>query len=373
MRLLDRYLLWELLIPFSYCLGGFLLFWVSFDLISEFDEFQRYSLPPADIAAYYLVKTPELLVTVLPVALLLALLYALTNHARHHELTAIRAAGVSLWRISTPYLTVGTTLALALFALNEIWVPDANAAANRILTGRLPPTPGSLGPEWQPSLGFHNERGQRSWYIGAYNRTTGEMRDAHLDWRFPDGSRRLLTFDQGSFSNAVWVFHGVKELLYPAGSSLPSYRGETNQLSIPELSETPEQIESEIKFTDLTHVKAAKRPRLSLQEIRNYQRLHPHLDAANRAKLETQFHGRIAEPWKCLVVVLIALPFGAPSARRNVFVGVASSIFISFAYFIISSTTLALGTGGYVPAWLAAWLPNILFGTAGAFLTQRVR
>ena len=51
---------------------------------------------------YYLVKIPEILVLVLPLALLLALLYALSNHNRHHELTAIRAAGVSLWRMAAP-------------------------------------------------------------------------------------------------------------------------------------------------------------------------------------------------------------------------------------------------------------------------------
>ena len=43
--------------------------------------------------------TPDFLVTILPVVLLLALLYTLTNHARHNEITAMRAAGVSLWRV----------------------------------------------------------------------------------------------------------------------------------------------------------------------------------------------------------------------------------------------------------------------------------
>src|SRR5688572_14934754 len=98
MRLLDRYLLRELLVPLIYCVGGFLIFWISFDLFSELNEFQRNKLTAKDIAEYYLVSAPEFLSIVLPIALLLALLYALTNHARHHEITAIRAAGVSLFR-----------------------------------------------------------------------------------------------------------------------------------------------------------------------------------------------------------------------------------------------------------------------------------
>src|SRR5258707_3323171 len=145
MRLLDRYLLRELLIPLAYCLCGFLIFWVFSDLFSQMAEFQRKKLVAHDIIAYYLVSTPEFLVVVVPIALLLALLYALTNHARHHEITAIRAAGVSLWRLCLPYLAVGFVASLALFALNELWVPQSVAAAEQILNRRVPRPPGALG------------------------------------------------------------------------------------------------------------------------------------------------------------------------------------------------------------------------------------
>src|SRR5213078_3764207 len=103
MRLLDRYLLRELLIPLGYCLGGFLVFWIAFDLFSDLGAFQQEKLKPLEIGEYYLALLPKLLQDIVaPAALLLALLYALTNHARHQELTAMRAAGVSLWRSCVP-------------------------------------------------------------------------------------------------------------------------------------------------------------------------------------------------------------------------------------------------------------------------------
>jgi lipopolysaccharide export system permease protein len=74
-----------------------------------------------------------------------------------------------------------------------------------------------------------------------------------------------------------------------------------------------------------------------------------------------------------LVVVLVAIPFGAPSGRRNLFFGVAGSIFIGFAYFILQRVSVALGMNGQLPGWLAAWLPNLLFAAAGIILTSRVR
>jgi lipopolysaccharide export system permease protein len=373
MRLLDRYLLRELLSPLGYCLGGFLVFWTSFDLLGELEDFQRRQLLARDVAEYYLVKAPETLVTVAPLALLLALLYALTNHARHQELTAMRAAGQSLWRLCLPYLLVGWALALGLFALNEYGVPDSNAAAERILVRRQSDRASQADPDLAPNLTFYNERDGRKWNIAAYNQKTGLMLKPIVQWRLRDGSTRWISAAQGVYSNRVWVFSGVKELLYPPQANALPLRTETNELVLAELTETPAQIKSEIKFAALSNIKAAKRPRLSLRELLDYQRLHPQLNWHDRAKLQTQFHGRLAEPWTCLVVVLIAIPFGASSGRRNVFVGVASSIFIAFAYFIMLRFGLALGTGGYLEPWAAAWLPNLLFALAGIWLTQRVR
>ena len=126
------------------------------------------------------------------------------------------------------------------------------------------------------------------------------------------------------------------------------------QLTVCEFSETPEQIKSEIKISRLSNFRTAKDVQLSIREILNYMRLHPDLNPRDRAVLQTKLQERLAAPWTCFVVILIALPFAAQSSRRHTFVGVASSVFICFGFFILLRFGLALGTGGYVPAWLGA-------------------
>ncbi|MBI2927942.1 MAG: LptF/LptG family permease [Verrucomicrobia bacterium] len=373
MRLLDRYLLRELLVPLAYCLFGFLIAWVAFDLLNELNELQGHRLRAREVVEYYAVKTPELLVTVMPVALLLALLYALTSHARHQELTAIRAAGVGLWRICVPYLVVGFTFSVGLFALNELWVPDSAEWADEILNRHTRPGTNALGRAWQRQLSFRNDRDNRRWDIGAYNVETGEMLRPHVEWRTPDGTGREIFAERAARTDGVWVFSQVQEFTtapLPGAIPVPS---QTNELRLAELWETPELIKSEIKINNLSLRSAAKKAQLSLEEILLYERLHPHLPGPRRAILATQFHARLALPWTCLVVALIAIPFGAPSGRRNVFVGVASSIFICFTFFVLQQAGLALGTGGYLPPWVAAWGPNLLFGLTGVWLTARVR
>jgi lipopolysaccharide export system permease protein len=372
MRLLDRYLFRELLVPLCYCLSGFLVFWIAFDLFNELSRFQGHKLKALEVAEYYLVKLPELLGTVLPVALLLALLYSLTNLARHHELIAIRAAGVSLWRLSAPYFAVGLGMSLGLFALTELWSVDAQEAGDRILNRHLANQPDAAARQWQSKLHFNNDRAARVWDIGEYHLVTGEMKNPVVEWLLPDGTRRQIFAERGVWTNRVWTFYNAAQLIYRTPDDTPPAL-RTNELAFPEFSETPQQIKSEIKITGMSAMKAAKKPRFSIAEILEYKQLHPQLKPAEDALLNTQLHGRLAAPWTCLVVVFIALPFGALSGRRNVFVGVASSIFLCFAFFVLTRVGLALGTSGKLLPWLAAWLPNLVFGGAGLGLIWRVR
>ena len=374
MRLLDRYLLRELLVPLSYCLAGFLMFWISFDLFNELNGFQEKKLQPADIAEYYIVKTPELLVVVVPIALLLALLYTLTNHARHNEITAIRAAGVSLWRLSATYFGVGLAASAALFALNELWVPDSALRTEQIKRRHVPVDPNGNERGKVRNLGFKNARYEREWLIGLYNVETAEMFSVQVTETLRNGLVRSMSAARGGRTNGVWIFSEVREFRHdPRTKAAPVPTLHTNVLARPEFLETPDEIRSEIKIASRISLPGAREADVPLVELFDYLHFHPNLTPADRWWLYTKMHGRLAAPWTCLVVVLIALPFGAASGRRNVFVGVASSIFIAFAFFVLSQLSLALGTGGYLPAWLAGWLPNLVFGGTGLWLTARVR
>ncbi len=373
MRLLDRYLLRELLIPLGYCLGGFLVFWVTFDLFGELNNFQRNHLHALDIADYYVVKAPEMLVIVVPLALLLALLYALTNHARHQELTAMRAAGLTLWRVALPYFGVGVAAAAVLGLLNELAVPQGADRAEQILKRRLPQEAQGLGRAWRRNVTFINQTEHRTWFIGAYNLESYEMLKPCLDWTLPDGTRQQISAERGLRTNETWLFLDTQEVVMPAGTNVALAPVKREALVLSDFSETPRLIQSEIKVSQLSSIKTAKRTHLSVSEILEYLHLHPHLDAQRHDLLLTMLYSRMALPWTCLVVVLIALPFGAAFGRRNVFVGVASSVFICFTYFVVRELSLALGGGGRVEPWLAAWAPNLVFGLTGVLLTQRTR
>lgn len=374
MRLLDRYLLRELLLPFAYCLGGFLIFWISSDLFNRIGEFKEARMNLGDVALYYVVKSPEFLGVVLPVALLLALLYALTQHARHNEITAMRAAGVGLWRLAAPYLVVGFIASVGLFIVNEGFAPDADDRAEQIKERRLPAGQTALRKQIVSNLGFVNARDGHNWAIKELNLETMTMINPVIVTAVHDGAPTWFYASSAVYSNGVWVFFNAREYRSdPATNTAPVPTLQEPVLARPDLKETPDEIRSEVTISQRASLKRRHHADIPLTDIRSYLDLHPDLTPANRNWLYTRLHSRIASPWKCLVVVLIALPFGAASGRRNVFAGVAGSIVICLAYFAVMEISQAAGTSGHLPAWVAGWFPNISFTLIALWLINRVR
>ena len=499
-RLLDRYLLRELLVPLGVCLGGFFIFWTAFNLLGDLPDFQRQQLRFRDVVAYTMAGVPEQLNTVLPVGLLLALLYTLTQLTRHHELTAMRAAGVSLGRIILPYLMVGLVGSVTLYALNERVWPDGKERQERIL--HRYDSPAKLAERvWKKGLNYQGP--QVTWNIGAINVETGELRNPRVwqplpsdarwvfsaerlrwnktGWRtisnrletlgrtandaaplkrsasaddFPllsarpedvlgwpgealavdyavaivvtnAGIRTNLTLhtniywrtnlvvppstngvvwhikaydpvlqelhgvwvtkpvlaecqrvtfaDAGQWEAGRWIFRQVTDVIYRGHVDDDPIMVVLPELVMSELDQSFEMLRSEIRVGQFDQKKALRGAKLTVVEIQNYRRLHPNIPASLRAWLDTQFHARLAAPWTCVVVVLIAIPFGIPAGRRNVFYGVAGSLALAFCFFVLQQVGFVLGQSGRLSAGLAAWLPNVVFGLTGCVLIARVR
>jgi lipopolysaccharide export system permease protein len=372
MRLLDRYLLRELLTPFAVCLVGFSILWLAIGVYNELDDLLALHVPALSIAAYFIIKLPELFPLGLPLSLLLGLLYTLTNHSRHHEITAIRAAGVSLWRLALPYFFVGAACSVVLLIASELWIPDITERGNQIKASRAESDEKAKEKRFEKNFGFRNSRDGRSWQALTYDRQTSEMTNLNVTWTLPDGSHRWIIAERALHTNGAWLFVNAR-LYRDAGNTntAPVPILQTNALWMTQFAETPQQINSQLKVARRMSLKNARTADIPLMELIDYLRFNPKLPKADRAVINTKLQGRLAAPWMCLVVVLISLPFGVATGRKNIFAGVAGSVFICFAYIFLRELGLAMGSGGYVTPWLAAWLPNFIFAATGTWLIKR--
>ena len=165
MRILDRYLVREFVWPLLYCFDAFALLMVVIDLFGTLDEFIDYHARLGTVVHYYLIFFPEMFVLIMPMSLLLGLLFCLSNLGKHNELTAMRAGGISLLRLSLPLLGIGLVASLSVFAVNELFVPHAKEQREALmasLKGR-----GSRGV--LQNFFFANTTELRDWYARRFN------------------------------------------------------------------------------------------------------------------------------------------------------------------------------------------------------------
>jgi lipopolysaccharide export system permease protein len=371
MRLIDRYLLREFLFWLAVFFGAFLVIWIAFDLSFHLNLFQQNHLRGKDIVQYYFFAIPEFIPTALPVSILLAALYTVNNHARYNEITAIRAAGVSLLRLCAPYFAAGFLLSVLLFAFNECFAPIAADKADEVLNRRI-----SASAKAEHYLiknftfvSYAADGKSHKWAAALYNIETHQMTAPQITWPSLDGKEVSISANIALWTNNVWVMTGDVFKTVDTFRVLP-----TNYMALTEISETPAEILSDIKVNKYrTITTKTRRADVPLADVVNYLRFQPHPDRKTRNWLFTKLHGRFAGPFACLVVVIVAIPFSARSGRRSIFVGVAASIFIFFVYFILQQVGLAFGEAGWLPPWFGAWVPNLFFGVGGVYLMSRVR
>ncbi|MBT7911187.1 MAG: LptF/LptG family permease, partial [Verrucomicrobia bacterium] len=183
--------------------------------------------------------------------------------------------------------------------------------------------------------------------------------------------KREIMAVKGTWESGGWTFHQVRD--YKPTEGFPEAHPITlhQTLRMEEFDETPMQIEGELKIAPLFDRRAHKRWSVSLAEIDSYRRIHPNIEPEKKAILNAQYQARLAEPLTCFIVVLIAIPFAAPSGRRNPAVGVAAGIIACLAFFMVQQ--FAMAVGGQLSPHLAAWTPHALFGGISAWQITRVR
>src|SRR6195952_4969713 len=92
----------------------------------QFGELVGKGLPKEVIAEFFLLSIPFTVALTLPMSVLVAVLYAFSRLASENEVTALKASGVSPWRLVTPAIAWGVVMSLFLLAFNDQVLPRAN-------------------------------------------------------------------------------------------------------------------------------------------------------------------------------------------------------------------------------------------------------
>ncbi|MGC2500079.1 MAG: LptF/LptG family permease, partial [Acidobacteriaceae bacterium] len=186
------------------------------------------------------------------------------------------------------------------------------------------------------------------------------------------GNISVFEFKPGSFSLSkrifaatahweptlnAWVFEDGWERTFTAeGVSYQDFSVTT----FPEVREPPEYFSKEVRQSS----------EMSFGELARYIR-NLRQSGFNTVPLRVQLNHKLAYPLITLVMAILAVPFALSMGKRGSLSGIAVAIGVAIAYFVVSGFFEAMGNVSWLPAFLAAWSPDFLFGLAGAYLLLR--
>lgn len=356
MRLLDRYVLRYFLQAYFYCIAAFISIWFIFDISDNISTFLDERVSRSLIAKYYLTQAPQILVILLPVALLLALLFCLGRMSRSNEIVSMLTAGVSVPRLVMPLLLVGLLTSVASTVLNYSLAPHAEYARKTLLDD-----PKSR----RQQVGllaqiFRNRTDNRTWFIQQFKPGENLFTTVHIVQQ--DANDNIVTNYIATTAlyhpeTSSWELQLVKVVHYDKAGNITKMV-ESASLMIDGWSETPFRLSS-------ANVRAEY---LSVPELRDYLNFNSDFPSTLLAPFATHLQYRLALPWTCLVIAFIATSLGIGYSRRGILSSVAAAIIIVFAMNFVTHLFLALGEGARIPDWAAAWTPNVLFGALGLVL-----
>ncbi len=369
MSLLDRYVFSEWLKIFLLAVAATLGILLLERLYDDLTDFFDWGATTGETIKYFALYTPSFLPTIIPISLLISLLFSLGNLHRNNEIIAMRAAGMSLGRISRGLWIAGVLLSILLLFLNARLVPWS-VEQSRILKDNL-----RFSAEAErvdddqigliPLLSFDNQESGRLWFMDAFSEYSYEGYGINVYQRDEQGREigRVLALE-GYFDDLEehWVFQNGVEKSVDADSGEVYEEDYFDERAYPDFNEEPELMKTlSKKPSDLSY--------FELQML--LDKIPPESNPAMKS-YEVRLQNILASPFRCLVVVGIAIPFAVAGVRTNPLVGVSKSVGLFLLYYIVASMCRLLGEQQLLPLLLSAWLPLILMLGVAFYLFRKV-
>jgi LPS export ABC transporter permease LptG len=361
-RRLDRYVTGRYLRTLAL---GFVGLLALYYLGAFLDRVEKLFKGQADLvlfARFLVYSTPEFVSFVVPIATLVAVLGTIGALTRSGELTVMRACGISLYRTAAPLLVLALGWSALLFVLDDRLVARTSREAarlNDVIRGRPPQTAGPMRLNWWADLD-----GRLYHYAALEPERGGPDRGALVRvsvFQTTDRPFRLVQHvfaQRAEFENGAWTaFDGWTQAFGAQGASTRRVFRRAPAVLAPLEDFRRQQVDP---------------AEMSLGELREYVQSVGQA-GFNVAQQEVDLHRKAALPLITVVMTLLAIPFGVTTGRHGALYGIGLAIVLSFAYWLLQTLFVAMGSAALLPPALAAWATNILFASAAGYLLLSVR
>ena len=357
-HIVDRYLVREYVTFMGIGLAVAAALFIVIDLLKTLDKYLRVKPPLVYILEHFAYRLPAALHDGLPVVMLVATIFLFLTLSRYHELTALKAAGVSLYRVSAPVLGVGLVVAIGAGLFQELALPVLNERGDEVdrvkIRGQAPRHLQSRQRLWVRSADT------RFYRVELLNPGTNDLYGVtilELDREFRLTGR--LDARRAHWTAGGWeLSDGAYREIGPEGKVQTVPFGWT-------ALDLKEELEDFLRIQKPVST-------MSFWELRDYI---GQLEAAGFQirKYLVELYSKLSFPLVNLVMVLVAIPFALQSPRGGRLFGIGLAIVIMAGYLVVHYVALAFARADLLPPLIAAWTANVIFMGIGLSLLLRAR
>lgn len=363
--LIHRYILRALLVPFGLSLLVFTFTFFIYRVFQLTEMVVNRGMMLSDVVRVLVYASPYFFMFTIPMAVLFAVVLTFIKLTTDNEILALKAAGVSLYRLLPPvYVLVFFGFMLTLLT-STYFVPRGNTAMADLI---FKMTSSRADIAVRERIFIEDFEGI-SLYIESVDTRTGELKNVFVyDDRDPDvdsaitAESGLLLRDEARREVVLRLFNGSIDRLQRNWSRTQTITFATYDLKV--------------NAQDLAAARrsaARHRSEYTMGELAEFMRQKKGKDPKGYMLMATIFHERLAIPFACIVLGLLAVPLGMGSrsgsyARSR---GVVLGVLAFLSYYLLYSLFRGFGDKGLLPVWVSLWIPNLMFLVMTLVLTRR--
>jgi len=365
MKILRNYIIKELLGPLLASLGVFTFVLLIGNMLKLADLLLNKGVSIQDIIKLFFYLIPYILSYTIPMAILTATVLCFGRLASDNEVTAMKASGISLYRIGLPVLIIALIISLGSVYLNDRVLPASHFASIKLVKGAALKNPAAY---LEPGTFIKSFKG----YIVRVNSVDGDaLKDILIYQLGEKGPTRTIIAKKGKIithpdGNAITLklIDGTADEPNPEDSNLfYKLSFKTYDMTL-DLEKSLSKGKFRKKIKDMT-IKELKEDVASLKATGV---ISEHIKKEVRRRL-TEIHRKIAMAFSSFVFVLVALPLAINTKKREKSIGFAISLIILLIYYLLLFGGIALSLRGAIPPIMGVWIANSVYFLIGAILT----
>jgi len=359
-KLIDRYIVKNFLVTSFFALLSVIMIFIVIDAMENLGDFLDRQATAEVLLKYYVFFIPEIIKLITPVALLLGSLFVTARLSTQNELTAMKAGGMSLYRLMVPYVAVALLVSFASVYFNGWIVPKANKkkfTIERVYLNKntISGSGANIYVQDTPtrilSMGYFDDQQEIASRVSVqdFSDTNRTVLLARID-------AQTMEWDSAGHR---WLFrNGVSRWFAANKESVKPFE----MLPINDLHFDPEDLRKKQEQPDEMEYRSLEK------FIENQRRA-----GQDVSRWLVDFYSKISFPFASVIVVLFGVPFASVKRRGGIGVQLGISILIAFIYLIFLKVSQVFGYNGDIHPLLTAWLANLSFFVAAIYVVLRVR